>query len=262
MIARTIAGFLIAAAIAVTARRYGALGTGGAIAAVALGTITIAAGWSWGTLLVAFFVSSAVLSRIGDETKQQRTASVIAKGKERDAVQVLANGGVFGMAALLWLLLPSPAWLALGAGGLAAATADTWGTEVGTLAAAPPRMITSWEAVPHGTSGAISAAGMTATVCGAAFIGLLAGVAQWPADIAVAAVLGGVSGALVDSFLGARLQARRHCPSCETPTERHVHHCGTRTNEAGGVLWLDNDVVNLLAAASGGCIALLWWATR
>ncbi len=212
-------------------------------------------------MLVAFFAVSSVLSHIGSETKRLRAASVVAKGMERDAVQVLANGGVFGLAALLWLLVPSPAWLALGAGALAAATADTWGTEVGTLSAAPPRMITTWEAVPHGTSGAVSAAGMAASVCGAAFIALVAGAAGWPHDVAMAAMLGGFSGALADSFLGARLQARRYCPVCETPTERHVHHCGTRTNQAGGVAWLDNDVVNLLAAGVGGSIALLWWLT-
>lgn len=258
MTGRAITGFLIAAAIVLAARRFGALGTGGAVAALSLGTVAIAAGWSWGALLVAFFVGSSLLSHVDDETKRLRTASVVAKGKERDAVQVLANGGVFGAAALLSLIIPSPAWMALGAGALAAATADTWGTEVGTLSAEPPRMITSWESVPPGTSGAVSGAGIVASVCGAAFIALLAGAAGWPQQVAIAAMLGGLCGALADSFIGARLQARRYCPVCETPTERHVHHCGSRTNEAGGVEWLDNDVVNLLAAAIGGSIALLW----
>lgn len=259
VIGRTIIGLVIAAGIAFTARRLGALGTGGAVAALSLGTIAIAAGWSWGALLIAFFVGSSILSRIGDEEKQLRTADVVAKGKERDAIQVLANGGVFGVAALLWLLFPSAAWLALGGGALAAATADTWGTEVGTLSAAPPRMITTWDAVPPGTSGAVSAAGIVATVCGAAFIALLTRLASWPEDVGMAVMLGGISGALADSFLGAWLQARRYCPVCETSTERHVHRCGTRTNEAGGVVWLDNDVVNLLAAVIGGGIALVWW---
>jgi hypothetical protein len=60
--------------------------------------------------------------------KERRTGGVVAKGGERDARQVLANGGLFTLAALGSLLAPSPLWEAAGAGAIAAATADTWAT--------------------------------------------------------------------------------------------------------------------------------------
>ena len=39
-----------------------------------------------------------------------------------------------------------------------------------------------------------------------------------------------------------------------------MHSCGERTVEAGGLAWMDNDVVNLLATVTGaGVAALLAW---
>ena len=62
-----------------------------------------------------------------------RTASIVAKGGERDAMQVLANGAMFAGAAFAMVLRPDTRWIALGAGALAASAADTWATEIGTL---------------------------------------------------------------------------------------------------------------------------------
>lgn len=257
MIWRALAGLAIAAIIAVAARRAGSLSPSGALAAIVVGTICVAAGWSWGVLLIAFFVSSTILSRWREDVKAGRTAAVTAKGGRRDAAQVLANGGLFALAALLSLFVPQVAWRLLGAGALAAASADTWGTEIGTLAAARPRLITSWRAVPVGTSGAVSAPGLLASAAGALFIGAAALALGWSPRLALAAAAGGVVGALADSLLGARWQARRRCPACDAGTERDVHGCGTRTERAGGIAWLDNDAVNLLSGAIGAAAALL-----
>ena len=40
-------------------------------------------------------------------------------------------------------------------------------------------------------------------------------------------------------------------------TERIVHDCGTTTELAGGVAWLDNDAVNLVSSVAGGVLAAL-----
>lgn len=257
MIWRALAGLAIAAAVSLAARRAGALSPSGVIGAGAIGTICVAAGWSWGALLIAFFLSSTALSRWREHAKAERTEAIAAKGGRRDAAQVLANGGPFAVAALLSLLHPAPAWPLLGVGALAAATADTWGTEVGTLAAAPPRLITSWRTVPTGTSGGVSAPGLAASAAGALFIAGVALALGWPARAALAGGVGGVAGALADSLLGALWQARRRCPTCGTGTERDVHGCGTRTERAGGIAWLDNDAVNLLSGLIGATAALL-----
>jgi uncharacterized protein (TIGR00297 family) len=190
--------------------------------------------------------------------KTARTASIVEKGNERDAKQVLANGGVFALAAALSLFAPSwSSWPALAAGALAASTSDTWATEIGTLSNSTPRAIVGWRQVPPGTSGGVTFLGALAAIAGAAFIALFALVVGWPREVFVAALLGGLFGSTVDSLVGATLQSRRWCDLCDRPTERAVHGCGTDTRASGGITWLDNDVVNLLSSAAGGLLAVL-----
>ena len=93
-----------------------ALSRSGAGAALLIGTVAIAAGWAWGALLVIYFVSSSLLSRVGARVKSQRSGSIVEKMGARDATQVFANGAVFAIAAALQLLEPSVLWLAAGAG--------------------------------------------------------------------------------------------------------------------------------------------------
>ena len=171
---------------------------------------------------------------------------------------MLANGGAFAGAAVGLMLWPQAAvaWAAFALGALAAATADTWGTEIGTLGERPPRSIRGWRPVPAGTSGAVTAAGSLATVAGALFVATLAVAVGFPVALAAAAALGGVAGAAADTVLGATVQARRRCPRCDAPTERIVHRCGERTVPDGGIPWLDNDLVNLAATLVGGAVAL------
>lgn len=254
-IARAAIGALIAAAIAVAAWRASSLSRSGALAAIVIGTVAVAAGWSWGALLIAYFLSSSLLTRIGAPAKARRGERIVQKGGARDATQVLTNGAVFAIAALLQLIHPSPFWIAAGAGALAASAADSWGTELGMLANSPPRMITTWRAVPTGTSGGVSAPGIAATVAGALFIATSAWLLHWGLMVAVAAIVGGVAGALLDSFGGALWQTRRRCPQCGGATERLLHDCGARTERAGGLAWLDNDGINAACTLAGALVS-------
>ena len=69
-------------------------------------------------------------------------------------------------------------------------------------------------------------------------------------------------GSLVDSLLGATLQAIYYCPTCKKQTEKHPQHtCGTRAVHERGLLWLNNDGVNFactFSAALVGMIVLFW----
>lgn len=258
MIERAAAGALVAAAIAIAAWRAGSLSRSGAAAALFIGTAAIAAGWAWGALLILYFVSSSLLSKIGARVKAERSGSIVEKGGARDWAQVFANGAVFAVAASLQLIIPSDIWLAAGAGALAASASDTWGTEIGMLATAPPRMITTWRVVPTGTSGGVSALGLGAMVCGTLFVALAAWLLHWDngnAHVALAVSVGGIFGALIDSFGGALVQSRRFCMKCESATERVVHDCGTRTERAGGIGWLSNDGVNAACTLVGALVA-------
>ncbi len=257
MLTHILVGLLIAAAIAFAARAARSLTTSGAIAATIVGTLAVAAGWSLGTLLILYFVSSTVLSRVGRARKEERTSPIVAKGGQRDAIQVLANGGIFAAAAVAMLIAPSVRWIALGVGSLAAAAADTWATEIGTLFGGTPRSILTLHPVPTGTSGGVSLIGTLGAVAGAVFVATVAKLLGWPSRLAMAVAVGGVVGAVVDSVIGATAQSRRWCDACERETERLTHDCGATTRPHRGIEWLDNDVVNFLSNAAGGILAAL-----
>lgn len=254
---RAIWGFLLAALISRLALRSGSLTAGGAMAATIVGTAAVAAGWSWGALLIVYFLSSTILSHTGRRQKEARTGSIVAKGGARDAVQVFANGATFAGAALAMLVQPSVQWVALGVGSLAASAADTWATEVGTLRGRDPWSILTGRVVPAGTSGAISLAGTLAALAGAAFVALVAVALGWTARLGTNIVVAGFAGAVLDSLLGATVQARRWCDSCQRETERDVHDCGAATRQLRGLAWMDNDVVNFISSAAAGLLAAL-----
>jgi uncharacterized protein (TIGR00297 family) len=181
----------------------------GAVAALAVGVATVYGfGWRGAVLLLAFFVPSSLLTR------------AVEGGRRRNERQVIANGGIAALAALAgsWV------WFA---GALAAATADTWATEIGSHARTPPRLITTWTPVPAGTDGGITLLGTAGGIAGA---GIMAGVSYVLGQRAAPAIAAaGVVGMLLDSLLGATVQ---------------------RT-----VPWMDNDGVNLAATLTGAAVA-------
>lgn len=235
-----------AALIGVTSVKAGWLTTRGAAAAVAIGGSAGVGGIDFVILLLAFFFSSSLLSR------RHSTRHVSTAGP-RGARQVLANGAMLALAAFGSALTGGEHWLALAAGAAAAATSDTWSTEIGMRFGGTPRHLLHWTPVPPGTSGAVTAVGTLAALAGASFISVA--IALLPGRTPPLAVFaGGVAGSAVDSLLGATLQERRWCPHCSSYTERRLHRCGHSTTVVGGVTGLDNDVANLLATLAGGIV--------
>ncbi|MBA3646848.1 MAG: DUF92 domain-containing protein, partial [Gemmatimonadaceae bacterium] len=182
---------------------------------------------------------------------------IVEKGGERDAWQVAANGSVYAAAAAGAIWSSDARLFAIGIGALAASTADTWSTELGTLGGGTPRLIVSGRRVPAGTSGGITAAGSIGAFVGAIVAAAAAVAIHWPVPF-LAAAAGGIAGAFGDSLLGATLQSKRWCSECSASTERKIHSCGTLTAHAGGLNWLDNDGVNFASTIIGGLVALLF----
>ncbi|HEX6574914.1 MAG TPA: DUF92 domain-containing protein [Gemmatimonadaceae bacterium] len=257
--ARLPAGLILAISIAWIAHKRGSLSQSGRVAAVVVAVASVAAGWSWAFLLIAFFVTSTILSHIGESSKRSITDDVVAKGGRRDAWQVIANGGVYGLLAIGFAITSHPLVQAAACGALAASTADTWATEAGTLSRHAPRHILTWERVTAGTSGGVTLPGTLAGLLGAAFIGIVCIGMGWPRMAGMAAMTGGFAGSTIDSVLGATVQEKRWCPTCERGTERAIHSCGTATLRAGGFAWLGNDLVNLLSSVAGAIVGSLWF---
>ena len=243
----------VAIVVAVVAYLLHLLTAGGAMAAALIGAATVMGGPGWVVLLLFFFVSSSSLSRWRGSERDKLIGSLVEKGGRRDAVQVLANGAVFALAAALSTRQGIETWQALGAGAIAAATADTWSTEIGTVIGGTPRHLTNGRKVAPGTSGGITLVGTLSGSLGAVLAALIAARMDWETPV-YAIVAGGVAGLFVDSLLGATIQERRWCTTCSERTERRTHSCGTKTAHRGGLRGLNNDVVNLVSITAGAVV--------
>ncbi len=246
-----------------------ALTRGGAAATFAVGFVVFGLGGGrFAVPLLAFFLSSSLLSKLGAARK--RSAGAFAeKGATRDAGQVWANGSVavalvlaYALVVHRWPIAQTRTLLMLYLAALATVNADTWATEIGALARKPPRLLSNWKPAPPGTSGAISGLGLVAGAVGSAFIPLVAWT-LWHLDAAEALSVGwaGFLGCLADSILGASVQAQYRDPATGDLTER-AHPAGQPAQRARGLAWINNDVVNFLASLVGTLCAwaLLCWA--
>lgn len=260
--------------------KRGYLSTDGAVAAFIVGAMIFLLMLIAWFLLLLFFVSSSILSKVKRESSptKAKAQEMFEKSEKRDARQVLANSFV-GMLFLLLVLpeggnpnlLSAPVVAYVGA--IAAVTADTWATEIGTISAKEPRWVLNpRQRVPVGTSGGISLLGTLAAFFGALSLVIaflvcltiqieLTG-SSLPSTEKILIILGvttmaGLVGSFADSFLGATVQAFYFCPSCHIGTEKQVHtKCGgTKTTLTRGYSVVNNDLVNLLAAAAAGFFA-------
>ena len=237
---RLMIGLLLSAAIGLLALRRNSLAPSGVAGAILVGTLIFGfGGWTWGLVLISFFVSSSLLSHYRQADKIA-LAEKFAKGERRDLGQVLANGGAGALLALAVFFLidlqgqaragnPLYVYLTLAFfGAMASVNADTWATELGVLARETPRLITTGRPVAPGTSGGITRYGTLAALTGAAFIGVAAFVLIQAAALAtsgsllltdlpivVIAAAAGLVGSLFDSLLGATVQRIYWCDQCE-----------------------------------------------
>ena len=140
MQAAVLARLVGASVMADTARRFGALTASGLFAAIVVGSCAAARMAEWIALILTFSyprrrchasVSAAKLVRSGDR---------MAKTGARDAIQVLANGGMLchrRSRERTCRMARGDAVMATAATGRARdGTGDTWATEVGMLASA------------------------------------------------------------------------------------------------------------------------------
>lgn len=259
MLEQLFTGFILAVLISFSAWKAGALSKSGAAAAALIGLVVFGlGGLEWAVLLLVFFISSSLLSRLFKKKKLE-VSDKFSKGEKRDWGQVAANGGAAASLVLVHFFFPenSLTWLAF-AGALAAVNADTWATELGVLNRKSPRLITTWETVERGASGGVSPAGFLAAAAGAGIVGAAAA-AFTQANLWLVfgiVLLGGFTGSLVDSALGATLQAIYCCPQCRKETERHpLHTCGAQTTSLRGFQAINNDVVNFICSLTGAAVA-------
>jgi len=257
----------ITIAIAYLAYRSKALSLSGAMGAWLLGTVVFGlGGMEWMIPVIIFFLCSTLLTKVGKK-HEKKLETVFEKTGKRDIYQVFANGGVAMIATMCWHFL-SPIWPNLEIlwyliflGAIAAATADTWGTEIGAFSTHQPVSILTWKHVPQGTSGGLTIIGTTGAFMGSFLIAIAGKFSlqyftniemSWTAVWIISAV--GLIGAFVDSLLGATIQAQYQCPTCKKITEKK-HHCDNENIPlVSGHRKITNDVVNLSNTVAGGLL--------
>ena len=199
---------LITLVFATAARLLRGVTRSGAIAGGAVCfLLMLAAGWGGFVVLCAVFVMTWAATRVGYGRKLQLGSAERRAG--RNAGQVLANIGVSALCAGLYIWSRDPRLLVALSAALSEVAADTLSSEFGTVLGGTPRLVTTWEAVPAGTDGAITWLGTLAGLASALLVGLICAATQVVEFRNLLLCAGAaMTGTLADSVLGATLERK------------------------------------------------------
>ncbi|HMC77992.1 MAG TPA: DUF92 domain-containing protein [Vicinamibacterales bacterium] len=197
------------AAVAWAGHRVRTVSLSGAVIGALIGiAIYLGLGWRGWALLLATFIAASVASRLGIKRKVLLGIAE-ERGGRRGAGNAIANTGVAAIAAVLALTGGDAASARLAfAAALAAGGSDTIASEIGKAWGRRTWSVTSLRRVPPGTSGAMSLEGTTAGLAGAFGLGAVAvALGLTPASLLWTIVAGATAGSLLESWLGATLEA-------------------------------------------------------
>lgn len=185
-------------------------------------------------LLGAFFVTGTLATSLGRRKKEALGIAEKNKG-QRTASQVLANGGVAALAGLLAIIYPQylMAWQLAAAASLAAASADTLSSELGSVYGRNFYNILTFKKDTCGLDGVVSLEGTLWGMAGSLVIALIYMAAYSYSAFTWWILLAGFTGNVADSVLGAAFERKG---------------------------WIKNDQVNFLNTLIAAFVGLIgWW---
>lgn len=268
-------GLVVSLGLAWLGHRLGTHAFSGVLAMIACYLISsLGGGWVWGALVLLFFSSTIVWSHFGRNSKAILLDRLLGQARI-GWQQVTAQLGWGCVLALLSILgRHGIGFTGAFVGVIAAANADTWATEIGVLSRHKPRLVNNGHLVLAGTPGAVSLLGLVSAGGGAWLAGFTAlafyfiiamfDERTWTGTLLllpIGAMLGGLVGSVVDSFLGAVAQGMYYCEHCQRVSEDAVHHCGLPARQTRGWSWLSSQGVDLVgslvsAAVTTSCVLL------
>lgn len=253
--------------------RWHWLTVSGAIAAGFLAFVVLfLAKWSIFPL-VMFLVLGSLAGKIRANAKEGGDAK---QGKARDHWQVLANGGIFMLLAMLAFLNES-GWLESFLGihtevlrfsetchllaliSLSVSCADTLSSDFGRVWGGSPRNIITGKRMIKGVSGGVTGAGFVGAFLGAVSIAIfvfwteLSSLGSSVSAFWLVAVFGFI-GSILDSVLGVLFQAKY---LDEMRNQVDSSDSGRRSM-AAGYRWVTNDVVNAITGVLMLLVAVMY----
>lgn len=247
-------GLVSSSLISYIAYKKSSLNISGLLAATILGTAIYFFGGLWFfNIMIAFFLSSSLLTKF-KSTNKNSLDKLYEKGGKRDYIQVFINGGIGLILSIFYYIYNNPIFLLAYAVSFGVATSDTWASEIGVLSKNEPLSILNLKPIEKGMSGGISILGTIFAFLGSGFIALVFFIAytviyndiiQGFTYFLVCLIMGFV-GSIIDSILGASIQAQYYCEEIESFTEKKAYK--NKPNRlVKGFAIINNDVVNLVS---------------
>ncbi len=223
--------------------------------------------------LVTFLVLGSMAGKIRANAKEGGDAK---QGKARDHWQVLANGGIFMLLAMLAFFNES-GWLDCFLGihtevlrfsetchllaliSLSVSCADTLSSDFGRVWGGSPRNIITGKRMIKGVSGGVTGAGFVGALLGAVSIAIfvfwteLSSLGSSVSAFCLVAVFGFI-GSILDSVLGVLFQAKY---LDEMGNQVDSSDTGRRSM-AAGYRWVTNDVVNAVTGVLMLLVAVMY----
>jgi len=187
------------------------LTSGATIVAAAMGCIIfLGTGFTGIVMIGLFFLLGTLATSFKLNVKEKLDAAEINKGR-RTAGQVMANGGVAAIAGILasYFTTQVELFALMMAGALAAATADTLSSELGTLYGKQFYNILNFKKDTRGENGVVSLEGTLIGMAGSAIIATVFSIGYGWDDRFCWIIIAGTTGNFADSFLGATLERKQ-----------------------------------------------------
>ena len=287
VLVRSILAAIISFAMAYSGLKKQSLDISGCIAAVFVGFTALACSYRFGIILILFYYSSSKLTKYKSSEKMKIEEGHVIGGN-RNYIQVFANSILATIVAIVYFFvcgedenisfaansdtndvisfyflqeIPRKQFAAICwatyIAHYATANGDTWASELGVLSKQKPRLVTSFflREVPPGTNGGMSLLGTVASLLGGGFIGLIFWAMSFfeysQLPMVAAGLLYGLLGSLVDSILGATLQASYYNKEKKLIVKSkylpHSRHVDKDVILVSGIDFVTNEFVNFLS---------------
>lgn len=252
--------------VAYVAYKKKSLDLGGTLTAIIVGVIMfVTAGPLTWSMLMLFFISSSLITHI-KKSHKAKLSSEYEKTK-RGYKQVVATGLIPVLFSIAYFLTKSDIYLLMTISTIAINCADTWASEIGILNKGKTISIVNFKPVKKGASGGISLLGTSMSLLGAALIAISFILIQSISfnssnQFVIVGLIGitliGFIGSLIDSLLGAAVQARHIDSKTNKITEARKTN-GKLNQKISGIRFVSNNAVNLLSNIIGSAIGLIFF---